>query len=301
MLDIIGDIHGYADKLEELLQQLGYEKLNNVYQHPNKNRSVLFIGDYIDRGPKIKETLEIVKAMVDFGSAKALMGNHEYNAILFHTKNPNGGHLRKHSIQNINQHIATLNAFKNKQNEYDAYIEWFKTLPLFYETPHFRAVHAAWDYDKIAYLKTRLINNCITDNLLIEAADKTTKLYDAIEITLKGKELKLPNGLTFKDADQHIRSEIRIKWWVNFTDNNYQTIAIHPEKEIPEIEILKAEPYYQPNDKPIFFGHYWLKGEPNLYQNNICCVDYSVAKNGVLTCYTYNNEEKLNNENFTFV
>jgi predicted MPP superfamily phosphohydrolase len=75
MIDIIGDIHGHADKLEELLVKLSYSKENGYYTHPN--RTVLFIGDYIDRGPKIRETLEIVKAMVDNKSAIALMGNHE--------------------------------------------------------------------------------------------------------------------------------------------------------------------------------------------------------------------------------
>lgn len=63
MTDFIGDIHGYAHKLEELLQKLGYKKKNGTFVHPH--RKVLFVGDYIDRGPEIKETLEIVKSMVD--------------------------------------------------------------------------------------------------------------------------------------------------------------------------------------------------------------------------------------------
>ena len=78
MIDLIGDIHGHADKLEELLLKLGYAKNNGAYSHPH--RKVLFVGDYIDRGPKIRETLEIVKSMVDSENAIALMGNHEYNA-----------------------------------------------------------------------------------------------------------------------------------------------------------------------------------------------------------------------------
>ncbi|MFS8082555.1 MAG: metallophosphoesterase [Ginsengibacter sp.] len=131
MIDLIGDIHGHADTLEKLLQKLGYTKTNNYYSHPE--RTAIFVGDYIDRGPKIKETLEIVKQMVDNGSAIALMGNHEYNAICFNTPKPGGGYLRKHSIQNIIQHFKTLEQFKNEQKEYVKYIEWFKTLPLFYE------------------------------------------------------------------------------------------------------------------------------------------------------------------------
>lgn len=301
MLDIIGDIHGYSDHLEKLLQKLGYKNTNGYYSHPDENRSVLFIGDFIDRGPKIKETLELVKAMVDHGSAKALMGNHEYNAILFHMKHPNGGHLRKHSIQNIGQHYYTLMAFKNNQKEYEAYIEWFKTLPLFYEEENFRAVHAAWDYDSIDYLKTRLEHNRLSEDLLVEAADKTTKLYDAIEVTLKGKEMALPEGESFKDSDDNVRNHIRIKWWVNQIGMDYQSIAVHPSSNIPTIKIKEEASFYDSNDKPIFFGHYWLKGEPNLYQNNICCVDYSVAKEGYLVAYTYNGEAELDNSKFTSV
>lgn len=70
MIELIGDIHGHADKLEKLLLKLGYKKSKGAYVHPNKK--VLFVGDYIDRGPKIRESLEIVKAMVDSENAIAL-------------------------------------------------------------------------------------------------------------------------------------------------------------------------------------------------------------------------------------
>ncbi|MDA9089724.1 metallophosphoesterase, partial [Maribacter arcticus] len=147
--DIIGDIHGYANKLESLLSKMGYTKENGVYTHPE--RKVLFIGDYIDRGPKIRKTLQIVKSMVESNNAIALMGNHEFNAICFHLEQNGGGHLRKHKIKNILQHHETLNQFKNKQDEYDDYIDWFKTLPLYYENQYFRAVHACWDHSHITY------------------------------------------------------------------------------------------------------------------------------------------------------
>lgn len=58
MTDLIGDIHGHADKLEELLVKLGYKKRRGTYSHPE--RKALFVGDYIDRGPKLRETLELV-------------------------------------------------------------------------------------------------------------------------------------------------------------------------------------------------------------------------------------------------
>ena len=125
MLDLIGDIHGHADELEALLLKLDYAKINGTYAH--QDRKVLFVGDYIDRGPKIRETLNIVKSMVDQGQAMALMGNHEYNALCFHYQATGGGNLRKHSIKNIIQHYETLQQFQNRQQEYEKYIAWFKT------------------------------------------------------------------------------------------------------------------------------------------------------------------------------
>lgn len=101
--------------------------------------------------------------MVDNGSAIALMGNHEYNALCFHFQKTDGGHLRKHLIKNIIQHYETLKQFQNRQKEYEEYLDWFKKLPLFYETEQFRAVHACWDENTIDFLKTKLIDNRLTD------------------------------------------------------------------------------------------------------------------------------------------
>ena len=63
--DIIGDIHGHADKLEELLKMLGYKYSGGHYGHLDNPRQAVFVGDFIDRGPAIRRTLEIVKGMVD--------------------------------------------------------------------------------------------------------------------------------------------------------------------------------------------------------------------------------------------
>ena len=73
MYDLIGDIHGHATELEQILRELGYARKNGVYQR--SDRMVVFLGDFIDRGPQIRETLEIVRPMVDGGHALAVMGN----------------------------------------------------------------------------------------------------------------------------------------------------------------------------------------------------------------------------------
>jgi hypothetical protein len=72
MYDIIGDIHGHADELIALLNKLGYTKGKRTFQCPG--RKVIFVGDYIDRGPKIPETLKLVRNMLGCCQAIAQSG-----------------------------------------------------------------------------------------------------------------------------------------------------------------------------------------------------------------------------------
>ena len=82
-IDLIGDIHGCARTLMNLLSRLGYKKDGHVFYQPT--RKVMFVGDVIDRGPHIVQALRIVKSMVDHGEALCLLGNHEFNALAHET------------------------------------------------------------------------------------------------------------------------------------------------------------------------------------------------------------------------
>ncbi len=74
--DVIGDIHGCADELEELLRRLGYAPdRRGVWRHPAGRRFVV-LGDLTDRGPKSVEVLGLVIAAVDAGAALYTPGNH---------------------------------------------------------------------------------------------------------------------------------------------------------------------------------------------------------------------------------
>src|SRR6516164_5985142 len=100
MYDLIGDIHGHADELVQLLEALGYETARGLYRHPN--RKVIFLGDFIDRGPQIRQVLEIVRPMIESGHALAVMGNHELNALAYHTEDREslGAYLRPRNPKN---------------------------------------------------------------------------------------------------------------------------------------------------------------------------------------------------------
>ncbi len=142
--DLIGDIHGHHDKLTTLLYKLGYLTHGESFHHP-EGRKVIFLGDYIDHGPKIREVLHTVRAMVDTGDALAIMGNHEFNAILYHTPDGKGRHLKEHNDHHNGTHIATLVAFEGLEEEWADWLEWFKRLPMHLDLGDLRAVHAAWD------------------------------------------------------------------------------------------------------------------------------------------------------------
>lgn len=78
--DIIGDIHGCADELEMLLSNLGYEikwSGKQVQVTPPAGRRAIFVGDFVDRGPRSPDVLRIAKHMVASGAALAVVGNHE--------------------------------------------------------------------------------------------------------------------------------------------------------------------------------------------------------------------------------
>lgn len=85
----------------------------------------------------------------------------------------------------------------------------------------------------------------------------------------------------------------------------YKSISVEPIKDLPvkpiKVSELKSSDYYQDTDKKVFFGHYWLKGKPSLYRDNICCLDYSVADGGKLVAYRFNGEDKLDESNIVYV
>ncbi len=75
--DIIGDVHGCFDELVTLLAQLGYEpQPGGSYLHPQR-RKLIFVGDLVDRGPKIPEVVRLAIETVKAGQAFCVPGNHD--------------------------------------------------------------------------------------------------------------------------------------------------------------------------------------------------------------------------------
>jgi hypothetical protein len=63
----------------------------------------------------------------------------------------------------------------------------------------------------------------------------------------------------------------------------------------------EASPY-PTGEKPAVVGHYWLRGErPSLLAPNVACVDWSVAKDGFLCAYHWDDGQALDAGRFVWV
>ena len=173
MYDLIGDIHGRAVELEILLEKLGYKCSSAGYRH--ESRRVIFVGDFVDRGPHQRRVLEIVRSMISEGAALAVMGNHEFNAIAYYTPDGDGGHLRARNSKNTHQHQAFLDEYAAQPGAWEEMIQWFKTLPLWLDLEGLRVVHACWDPVQIARVSDHYGSGArLSDEMLKEASRRGT-------------------------------------------------------------------------------------------------------------------------------
>jgi hypothetical protein len=289
--DIIPDIHGQAGKLTSLLTLLGYTDRLGAWRHSNPNRTVVFLGDYIDRGPEQAKTLDIVRRMVDAGTAEAIMGNHELNAFHFHTPDPmTDNPLRPHKAANLHQHGAFLREFPLNAAHTREMVDWMASLPLFLEFDDFRVVHAAWNDRSILQIKAEFPDARLPHNDLIEAARPGSDIYAAAVLTTKGPEIKLPHPYSFTDTGGVKRDMVRLNWWT-CEPKTWRQIAISvpnpaeiPNEALPDDLSFET---YKPNAKPVFFGHYWLDGPVIMQTKNAFCLDYSAGRDGPLVSYTF--------------
>lgn len=307
--DLIGDIHGYREPLEQLLERMGYRRGENCWWHPD--RQAVFLGDFVDRGPDQRAVINLARSMVRHDAALSVMGNHEFNALAFHTEDPEmpGTWLRRRTRRNIRNHLAFLDDYlssREKEAELDEVLAWFMELPLFLDLGGLRVVHACWDPEAMAALAPQLASgNRLTRDLLVRACRHDTAEFRAIETLLKGKEIELPDDASFRDREGVARQNIRIRWWVP-GPHTYRSLFMGPRSakaHIPDRPVPgDFELAYGHDEPPVFLGHYWLDGEPAPLAHNVACLDYSVARpGGKLVAYRWDGEQQLDAGKFVAV
>ncbi len=292
--DVVGDVHGSAAALERLLFQMGYREVDSVFRHPQ--RQAVFVGDLIDRGPEQRRVLQIVRAMVVAGAAKAVLGNHEFNAIAYFTHHPSRPHehLRQHTDKHIAQHAAFLQQIGNGSADHAEAIAWLTTLPLWLDLGDVRVVHACWDAGAIAGLESP----SVTPDLMVTASTRGTDAYRWVEHLCKGPEVRLPDGTDFLDKDGNRRTDARFRWWDPRTPNFGYSCDTPGAIGLPDraIEHPPVTPYA--DDVPVIFGHYW-RTWPHLTSTALAaCVDYSAVGGGPLVAYRWSGERTIDPSHF---
>jgi len=145
----IGDIHGHILALDRILEEI--EKLSG-----NETYKIIFIGDYVDRGPSSAEVLDRVFYLESVGKAILLRGNHEqlmYDGLMGYDKS---------GIWEYNGGIETLQSLKNFEENTDInqdvrqkFINWYRNSKLYHIQDNMFFVHAGinphtyekWDGD----------------------------------------------------------------------------------------------------------------------------------------------------------
>ncbi len=121
---VIGDIHGCLRPLQRLLEKIA----------PQPGDEVIFIGDYIDRGPESREVVDVLLALPY--RCVFLMGNHEKMLLDYLAGNDGGVYLP-------NGGLATLQSYGGDfANIPPGHLSFFRALRPMYETPEYLFVHA---------------------------------------------------------------------------------------------------------------------------------------------------------------
>jgi len=309
--DIIADIHGRYDKLCALMERMGYTMAGDGFSPPAGHKA-LFLGDLIDPKPGhsfpggVRATLRAVKAMCDRSDALCLMGNHELNAIYFHSKGPDGRWLRIRGSKNIAMHQGTLDDFPDYDDPesewHTVWMPWMKQLPFFLEIGGFRAVHATWHSEMIERLAGRDLS---CPDFFLACSTKRSHEGEAIEILLKGIEVELPIGSQFTDHTGIARGNIRARWW-ELPDSHigYDGLVFPANPAIPADPVSEESfaqiPGYAMDAPPVFFGHYFKPANSPAHpeRHNVACLDHSAAKDGPLVAYRWKGCVMINPENY---
>ncbi|SHE97849.1 Calcineurin-like phosphoesterase [Mariniphaga anaerophila] len=300
MYDIIGDVHGHAQLLKKLLLELGYEKTDGGYSHPD--RKAVFVGDFINRGPQIRKTIRIIRKMVESGNALAVLGNHEVNIIISYLKDKKGNPLVKPPLKNFLSGLKTFNEFADAPEEWQSNLRWLRTLPLFLDLDGIRVVHACWSDLAVEFVKNNLPPGKIKKEVFKKIYKSPgSELAKNIWLLTKGLQFKMPGDLKIINNKGVSPRSFRMRWWEDPKGKTFEELSFESKFSLPEYTVppeITPESLPYPPDAPIvFFGHYCRGNGPHIIKANICCLDGCIVGKKTLLAYRWNGETSLNPEN----
>ena len=122
----ISDIHGEYEKLCRVLEKIS----------PQKEDTIVFMGDYIDRGKKSREVVDKIISMQKICNCVYLIGSHEY-ALLHASKDEYYHYL----FWNYGGD-ATAQSYGSFENIFKVHGDFFNSLKPYYIKDNYLFVHA---------------------------------------------------------------------------------------------------------------------------------------------------------------
>lgn len=266
-IDVVGDIHGEIEALQNLLTWLGYRADGSH----SEGRRLVFVGDLTDRGPDSPAVVRRVKQFVESGRAQCVLGNHDLNLLLCNlaeqhkgSKHP-FGKSRKHdnhwffgeewSLDNTEPTPAVLADEQIRQ----WVVDFLTSLPLVLARGDVRVVHACWDNAMVEM--ARRASDTVTlysqhhdrieadlrnqPELDLTAGKLLHQNGNPVKVLTSGKERRTEIGFL---ASGEKRYEERVKWWNDYKD--------------PQLCV---------------FGHYSNGREQTSTSAHAICIDFAVA------------------------
>ena len=276
--DLIGDVHGYMDLLDSLVEKMGYSRKGKGYEHP-EGRKLIFVGDLINRGPDSISVLKTVRETWEQGNALLTLGNHEFNLL----------------------QDAKMNKPLPNQG-YQSYLSWLEKIPLFLDLEDLRVVHAAWHFPSISFLSQMQVPH---DEIIRKSCDKSSPERKAVDLILKGVKAKLPTTPCLHDRFGETRTKGRLRWWENLEGKPFSKALFSPMygnaiEEFPKAQDIRQLEPYSTDEKPVFTGHYCLEPHIEKINGNIACLDGCVTYDKILWGYRHTSGWKLAKKNLIY-
>jgi len=132
----IGDIHGCLEKLEELMAKLDIDRQKDT---------LVFIGDYIDRGKSGKEVVDyVLRLQNEYQKVVCILGNHEQMFMRYLAGMDESMYLSNGGVSTLSSYEIFLSdeTEKRKRKIPENHLRFFESLLPYYETDGYIFVHA---------------------------------------------------------------------------------------------------------------------------------------------------------------
>jgi hypothetical protein len=290
-LAIVGDVHGEIDALERLLQRLATERAP---------RTLVFVGDLVDRGPDSVAVVRRVAALIAAGRAVATLGNHELNILLGDRKEGNGwffGHADHAQLAGAEVPFASAQA---SPTERDEVLEVLRSLPLVLERDDVRVVHAGYSAATVARLPaegdaaalSRAAEQAARADLAARGVPAAAAAERAEFAGLRDQHVKPTRHLAaVAEEDSALQLQNPVKLLTSGAE-----VPVAPGELLfvgGKWRFVSRDRWWRaPIDRPTVVGHYWRRRgapvpgkadvwddvPPFAWSGGVYCVDYSVGR-----------------------